>query len=58
MRRREFKSVVKWCGSTIALPLKLNFLSAVEVCGMCCVAVKCIDMTQNTDCEGSILDCN
>ena len=50
--------MVKWCGSTIALPLKLNFLSAVEVCGMCCVAVKCIDMTQNTDCEGSILDCN
>ena len=27
----------------------------VEVGGMSHVAVKCIDMTQNTDCEGSLL---
>ncbi len=31
------------------------FLNVVEVGGMCCVAVKCIDMTQNADCEGSLL---
>ncbi len=35
-------------------PLKLVFLSEREVCGMCGVAVKCIDITQNSDCEGSI----
>jgi len=27
-----------------------------EVGGMCRVAVKCLDMTQNTDCEGSSLN--
>ena len=47
--------MVKWCGSTVALPLKLASLSANEVRGTCHVAVKCIDMTQNTDCEGSVL---
>ncbi len=36
------------------LPLKLVFLSEREVCGMRGVAVKCIDITQNSDCEGSI----
>ena len=35
-------------------PLKLAFLSEREVCGMRGVAVKCIDITQNSDCEGSI----
>ncbi len=35
-------------------PLKLVFLSEREVCGMRGVAVKCIDITQNSDCEGSI----
>ncbi len=34
--------------------LKLVFLSEREVCGMRGVAVKCIDITQNSDCEGSI----
>ena len=50
-----FKSVVKVCGSTVKLPLILVFLSTVEVGGMWCVAVKCIDIPQNTDCEGSLL---
>ncbi len=35
-------------------PLKLVLLSEREVCGMRGVAVKCIDITQNSDCEGSI----
>ena len=55
MRRRAFKSEVKYYGSTVELPLILKVLNRVEVCGMCNVAVKCIDITQNTDCEGSIL---
>jgi hypothetical protein len=56
VRRRGNKSVVKSCSLTVKLPLILLFLSIVEVGGMCHVAVKCIDMTQNTDCEGSSLD--
>ena len=49
------KSVVKVCRLTEGLPLILLDLSMDKVCGMCSVAVKCIDITQNTDCEGSIL---
>ncbi len=55
MCRRDSKSVVKSFGSTEKLPLILEFLSIVEVGGMCNVAVKCLDITQNTDCEGSLL---
>ncbi len=33
---------------------ELAGLSGREVCGMRGVAVKCIDITQNADCEGSI----
>ncbi len=47
--------MVKSYGSTVELPLILLFLSIVEVGGMCHVAVKCIDMTQNTNREGSSL---
>ncbi len=50
------KSVVKSYSLTVELPLILSFLSIVEVGGMCNVAVKCIDITQNTDCVGSLLD--
>ena len=53
-----YKSAVKVCSSTVKLPLKLLVLSASEVSGMCSVAVKCLDITQNTDCEGSLLVCN
>ncbi len=49
--------MVKSLGSTEKLPLILLFLSAVEVGGMYHVAVKCIDMIQNTDCEGSLPNC-
>ena len=58
MRRWFFKSAVKVCGSTIKLPLKLEDLSMLEVGGMRGVAVKCIDITQNSDCEGSLLNYN
>ncbi len=44
----------KMAGLNPAEPLKLARLSGREVCGMRGVAVKCIDITQNPDCEGSI----
>ncbi len=58
MRRLAFKSVVKSLSLTGKLPLILDVLSAVEVSGMCNVAVKCLDITQNTDSEGSLPECN
>ena len=58
MRRRSDKSVVKAGSSTVELPLILSDLSMVEVVGMSSVAVKCIDITQNTDCEGRSLSHN
>ncbi len=45
--------MVKSCGSTVELPLILISLNVIEVGGMSSVAVKCLDITQNTDCEGS-----
>ncbi len=53
-----FKSVVKVGGSTVKLQLKLAVLSPVEVGGIRGVAGKCLDITKNSDCEGSSLDCN
>lgn len=47
-----FKSVVKVCGSTVKLQLILDILSAVEAGGIRGVAVKCLDITKNSDCEG------
>ncbi len=44
----------KMAGLNTGRPLKLAALSEREVCGMRGVAVKCIDITQNSDCEGSI----
>ncbi len=52
------KYVVKVCGSTIKLQLILASLSAVEVGGIRGVAVKCLDITKNSYCEGSSLNCN
>ena len=48
--------MVKAYSSTVEMPLKLKSLSVVEVGGICHVAVKCIDMTWNTNCEGSSLN--
>ncbi len=44
---------MKVCGSTVKLQLILEILSAVEVGGIRGVAVKCLDITKNSDCEGS-----
>ncbi len=41
-------------GLNTGLPTELGALSGREVGGMGGVAVKCIDITQNPDCEGSI----
>ena len=46
--------MVKSHSLTVKLPLILQALSIVEVAGMSSVAVKCIDITQNTDCEGRL----
>ncbi len=58
MRRWLFKSAVKVCGSNIKLPLILDDVSIYEVGGMRGVAVKCIDITQNSDCECRLLNYN
>ncbi len=58
MRRLVVKSVVKVPGSTVKLQLILAVLSTVEVGGIRGVAVKCLDMMKNSDCEGSSLDYN
>ena len=47
--------MVKDGRSTIAVPLILVDLSVIEVAGMDSVAVKCIDIIQNVNCEGSWL---
>ncbi len=57
-RRWVVKSVVKVCGSTVKLQLILADLSTVEVGGIRGVAVKCLDITKNSDCEGSLLNCH
>ena len=46
---------MKALSSTEQLPLKLLVLNGCEVVGMCSVAVKCLDITQNTDSEGMLL---
>ena len=43
---------VKSPGSTWVVPPELVDWNADAVGGMCGVAVKCIEITQNTDCEG------
>ena len=58
MRRRLNKSVVKAGSLTIEMPLILLGLSTVEVGGIDSVAVKCLDIVKNTNCEGSLLKCN
>ena len=47
--------MVKDGRSTIAVPLILGNLSRDEVGGIDSVAVKCIDIIKNTNCEGSLL---
>ncbi len=47
--------MVKIRGSTPNLPLILSFLSMEEGDGIPGVAVECVDIRRNTDCEGSRL---
>ena len=58
MRRRQGKSDVKCKGSTLELHLKLVSLSEVEVGGIPCVAVKCVEIGRNTSGEGGLLGFN
>ncbi len=58
MRRRSSKSVVKYLSLTGEVQLILEDLSTDEVGGMDGVAVKCLDIVQNTDSEGSLLRSN
>ncbi len=58
MRRRFYKSVVKYGSLTVEVQLILQDLSTDEVGGIDGVAVKCLDIVKNTDSEGSLLDCN
>ncbi len=50
--------MVKYGSSTVEVPLKLVDLSTDEVGGMDGVAVKCLEIVQNTDSEGSLLKSN
>ena len=58
VRRRYMKLVVRVICLTVELLLILDVLSSVEEGGMFGGAVKCLDITKNADCEGSLLDCN
>ncbi len=58
VRRRSYKSVVKYGSLTVEVQLILQDLSTDEVGGIDGVAVKCLDIVKNTDSEGSLLDCN
>ncbi len=40
------------------LALKLLDLDAVEESGIPSVAVECVDIRRNNNCEGRLLDCN
>ena len=50
--------MVKYGSSTVEVPLILQDLSTDEVGGMDGVAVKCLEIVQNTDSEGSLLRSN
>ena len=47
--------MVKAYSLTVELPLILEVLSIDKVGGIDDVAVKCIDIIRNSDCEGSLL---
>jgi hypothetical protein len=50
--------VVKYGSLTVEVPMILLDLSTDEVGGMDGVAVKCLEIVQNTDSEGSLLRSN
>ncbi len=45
---------VECAGLNTAERAELGALSAAEACGMRGVAVKCMDIAQNPDCEGRV----
>ena len=49
---------MKYGSLTVEVLLILEYLSTDEVGGMDGVAVKCLDIVQNTDSEGSLLKSN
>ncbi len=55
MRRRSFKSVLKYSSLTGGVALILGDLNEVEVGGIDGVAVKCLDIVKNIDSEDSLL---
>ena len=52
------KRDVKCRGSTVEVRRELAVLSGADACGIRGVAVKCLDITKNPDCEGSVRDPN
>ncbi len=48
------QACVEIAGLNPARPSELWALRAAEACGRRGVAVKCIDIAQNPDCEGSV----
>ncbi len=50
--------MVKYGSLTVEVPMILVNLSTDEVGGMDGVAVKCLEIVQNTDSEGSLLRSN
>ena len=50
--------MVKYGSLTVEVPMILVDLSTDEVGGMDGVAVKCLEIVQNTDSEGSLLRSN
>ncbi len=58
MSRRNYKSKVKDRSLTSGTHRILWFLDIVGDDGILGVAVKCVDIWQNTGGEGGLLDCN
>ncbi len=55
-RRWSGKAVVKVCGPTVKMQLRLSALSDREAGGIRGVEVKCLEITKHSSCEGSLLD--
>ncbi len=56
-RRKVVEAGVKVGSKTVNWKLILAYLSKVEVGGSRGVTVKCLEITKNSDCEGSLLNC-
>ncbi len=49
---------MKDCGANLKVQLVQGSLSTVGEDGIRGVAVKCLEITKSSDCEGGLLDCN